>query len=285
MKVIFIIALLLAIFALYCRVTGNTYDSYIFGASKIQGKSTLVPFEGMIVPNWWLVEKARFSSKEKQEEYNVNLIEAFVVKWILEGRIKVIPEAMNPKNARMSLCPDNDFADPTEVELYKMFLDASGEGFVLDGKTFKKWAKNHIKPLVEYHDQVMACGEQYFNALGYLDKDKHTVPDKYPQMRQAMELKNYLNDFNGAEGQNPAQPRPWKDYLVLGMLFDCHAKLLPQLKVQRPADFCDYARSIGMDPNELLYNMEAVPLVVATGFVEAAKMYGRDSVDPLLYGH
>lgn len=283
MKVIFILALLLAIFALYCRLTGNTYDSFIFGASKIQGKSTLIPFEGRIFPNWWLVEKARFSGREAREE-NVNLIEAFVVKWILEGRIKVIPEAMNPKNARMSFRPDNNFADPLEAELYKIFLDPSGEGLVIDSKTFKTWAKNHNKFFAEYPKQAVLCGEQYFVTLGYLDKDKRTVPDKYPQMRQAMELKNFLNDFNSAEGQNPNQPRPWKDYLVLGMLFECYAKLLPQLKAQRPADFCDYARSIGMDPDKLLYNMEAVRHVIAPGFVAAVIKYGRDTIDPTIYG-
>ena len=282
MKVIFIIALLLAIFALYCRLTGNTYDFFIFGATKIQGKSALIPFEGSIFPNWWLVEKARFSGRESRDE-NVNLIEAFVVKWILEGRIKVLPEAMNPKNARMSFRPDNDFTDPLEAELYKMFLDPSGEGLVLDSKTFKTWAKNHNKFLTEYPKQAVLCGEQYFVTLGYLDKHEHTVPDKYPLMRQAMELKNFLNDFNGAEGQKPNQPRPWKDYLVLGMLFDCYAKLLPQLKAQRPADFCDYARSIGIEPDDLLYNMEAVGHMIAQGFVTAVRMYSRDNMDPTIY--
>ena len=283
MKVIFIIALLLAIFALYCRLTGNTYDSFIFGVSKIQGKSTAIPFEGRIFPNWWLVEKARFTAK-KNREGDTDLIAAYVLKWILEGRIKVIPEANNPKNARMNLRPDHDFADPAEAELYEMFMDASGKDHVLDSKTFAEWAKNHFKLIAEYPDRAKARGEQYFDALGYLDKDKHTVPEKYAEMRQAMELKNYLNDFNGAEGQNPTQPRPWKDYLVLGMLFGCNNKLLPQLKAQRPADFYDYARSIGMDPYDLLYNIEAALLVIDPGFVAAARMYGYDPHDPMWFG-
>ena len=281
MKVIFIIAALLAIFALYCRLTGNTYDSYIFGATKIKGKSDKIPFEGRIFPNWWLVEKSRFSGKKNRDE-DSRLIVAFVMKWILEGRIIVIPEAKEPKNARMSLRPDQDFADPVETDLYKMFLDASDGGFVLDGKAFEKWAKSHIKLIAEYPDLAKACGEQYFNALGYLDKDKHTVQERYAEMRQAMELKNYLNDFKGT---NSTSPKPWKDYLVLGMLFGCYNKLLPQLKARRPADFCDYARSIGMEPDTLLYNIEAAPLMIAPGFVAAARMYGRDSVDPLWFGN
>ncbi len=283
MKVIFIIAALLAIFALYCRITGNTYDSSIFGVTKITGKSTAVPFWGRIFPNWWLVEKARFSGK-KNWEVNVPLIEAFVVKWVLEVRVKLVPNAMDPQHPCLALGPDNGVDDPGEAELYHMLLDASGGTNILDSNAFTDWSRKHFKQLAEYPDRAKAWGEQYFDAIGYLDKDKHTVREKYPEMRQAMELKNYLNEFNAAEGMVAGQPWPWKDYLVLGMLFGCYGKLLPQLKMQHPADFDNYARSLGMDPYQLLYNLETAPRVIAPGYLSAAKMYNADTIDPFFYG-
>lgn len=193
MIVISILAALLALYALWERLTGNTYHGLYFGKSKILEKGTAIPFGGNVFMNYWVVKKAQFSSKESQKN-DANLLAAFLMKWIQEGRIEVLPDA------KLRIGPEGVFDDATEAEFYRAFAQTGGE---------------HLNPGIgSITARAQKHGEELLAAQGSLDKDKHPVPEQYPRMRQVIELRNFLKDIDRAD-------LPWEDYLVTAVLLGC----------------------------------------------------------------
>lgn len=232
MLVITIIAALLALYALWERLTGNTYHGLYFGKSKIEEKGTAIPFDGNIFMNYWVVKKAQFSAKESVG-HAVNLIAAFLMKWIEEGRIEVLP------CNELSIGEEGPFDDNVEAELYRMIVDAGGENHTLNSDSFSLWAKSHSGSLAPYPARAFKHGEELLTAGGFLDKDQRPIPEAFPLVRQVIELKNFLKDI-GHSGLTPE--RPWEDYLVTGVLLGRGEYMRRQISVSLPVQL-----SAGLD--------------------------------------
>jgi len=258
MTVIFILAALLALYALWERLTGNTLNSLYVGKSKIEEKGTAIPFEGNVFMNYWVLEKAKSTGKQSMETAT-NLLAAFLMKWIQEGRIEVAP------GAKLRIGPEGSFEDSTEADLYKMFVDAGGEYHLLDSNSFAEWAKNHFSSLVPYPDRAQKHGRDLLFAQGYLDKDKFPLPEKYPEMSQVIELENFLKDI-AQSGLTPE--RPWEDYLVTGVLLGCGDQMRSQISIQLPV--------------ELSAGLDAV-VRIAMGYKEAVKREGLSNWDQYMF--
>jgi hypothetical protein len=246
MKIIFIIAVFLALYALWERLTGNTFNGLYFGKSKIQEKGTAIPFDGNIFMNYWVVKKAQFSSKESVGHAS-NLIAAFLMKWIQEGRIEVLP------GEALRIGEEGTFDDSLEAELYRMIVDAGGENHILNSDSFALWAKSYSGILAPYPARAQKHGEELLAAQGFLDKDQRPIPEAFPRVRQAIELKNFLKDI-GHSGLSPE--RPWEDYLVTGVLLGCGEQVRKQISVTLPVNL-----SSGLDAVES----------IARGYIEAER--------------
>lgn len=274
MKIVVLILILAGLgYVLFRHITGQKYKKKLFGTQKIADKSPQVPLGGNVFANWWLAEHAVFLSfRMKKDERN--LYTAFLIKWILEGKITVIPNARNKRRVSMALKLDNPFTDRTEMNLYEMLLAASGNDYVLEVREFMRWARRNYKLIDQYPNRADVRGKRYLIYKGYMTEDKKGVPEKYQQMCECIEFKNYLKSFD----LSLAQPKTgeWKDYLVLGALFGCIDKMLKQLHTQIPADLRDYSRSIGMNPAELLYSIEGAKLMASKGFNAAKDEQERD---------
>lgn len=232
MLIITIIAAFLALYALWERLTGNTYHGLYFGKTKIEEKGTAIPFEGNIFMNYWVVKKAQFSSKESVG-HAVNLIAAFLMKWIKEGRIVVLP------CQELGIGEDGTFDDSVEEELYSMIVDAGGEKHIISSDSFAFWAKTHGGILAPFPARAQKHGEELLAAGGFLDKDQRPIPEAFPKVRQVIELKNFLKDI-GHSGLTPE--RPWEDYLVTGVLLGRGEHMRRQISVSLPVQL-----SAGLD--------------------------------------
>ena len=274
MKIVVIILILAGLaYVLFRYISGQKYKKSFFGTQKIREKSPRVLLGGNVFANWWLEEHAVFLSfRSKKNERNLYM--AFLIKWILEGKITVIPNARSKRRLSMALKLDNPFTDRTEMNLYEMLLAASGNDYVLEVREFMRWARRNFKLIDQYPNRADVRGKRYLISKGYMTEDKKAVPDKYPQMRECIEFKNYLKSFD----LSLAQPKAgeWKDYLVLGALFGCMDKMLKQLYTQIPAGLRDYSRSIGLDPAELLSSIEGAKLMATKGFNAAKEEQERD---------
>ena len=267
MKIVVLILILAGLaYVAFRFLTGQKYRKSLFGTLKISENSSETPLKGNVFANWWVVEHAVFLSfRSKKNE--LNLYSAFLIKWILEGKITVIPDARSRKRVSMALKLD-DFTDRTEMSLYEMLLAAAGDDFILEIKEFKRWARRNYKLIDQYPRRADVRGKRYLIAKGYMGEDKKAIPAMQPQLCKCIEFKNYLKSLDLSLEQ--PQTKQWKDYLVIGTLFGFADKMLKQLKAQLPTTFRDYARSIGMDAAQLLYNIEAAQLMAAKGF-KAAK--------------
>lgn len=268
MKIVLLILLLAGLgYVAFRYLSGQKYKKSLFSTQKISEKSRDIPLGGNVFANWWLEEHALFFSfRSKKNE--LNLYTAFILKWILEGKINVIPDARSKRKVSFGLKLDAPFTDRTEMNLYEMLLAAAGNDYILEMREFKRWAKRYYKLIDEYPNRANTRGKRYLIAKGYMGEDKKAIPDKQPLLCRAIEFKNYLRSLDLSLEQ--PQPKQWKDFLVIGTLFGYADKMLKQLRAQLPTGFRDYARSIGMDAAQLLYNIEAAQLMAAKGF-KAAK--------------
>lgn len=274
MKTLILILLIAAVAYLAFRfLSGQKYKKSLFGRQKINDQSREVPLGGNVFANWWVEEHAVFLSfRSKKNERN--LLTAFILKWILEGKITVIPDARNKKRVSMSLKLDNPFTDRTEMNLYEMLLAAAGNDFLLESKEFEHWARGNYQLFDEYPRRADIRGKRYLIAKGYMGEDKKVIPDMYPELCKSIEFKNYLKNFDLSLEQ--PQSKLWKDYLVIGALFGYIDKILKQLQTQLPTSFRDYARSIGMDASQLLYSIEGAQLMASKGFTAAKNQQEHD---------
>lgn len=268
MKTVALILILAGLAYLAFRfLTGQKYKKSLFGTQKISEKSKEIPLKGNVFANWWVEGHAVFFSF-RMKKNELNLYTAFILKWILEGKISVIPNARNKRRVSMGLKLDSPFTDRTEMSLYEMLLAASGDDYILETKEFKRWAKRYYKLIDQYPSRADTRGKRYLIAKGYMGEDKKAIPAMHPQLMKSIEFKNYLKSLDLSIEQ--PQPGQWKDFLVIGTLFGYTNKMLKQLKAQLPTSFREYARSINMDPSELLYDIEAAQLMASKGF-NAAK--------------
>lgn len=235
MTVIFILAALLALYALWERLTGNTYHGLYFGKTKIQEKGTAIPLDGNIFMNYWVVKKAQFSSKESVGHAS-DMIAAFLMKWIQEGRIEVLP------GEALRIGEEGTFVDSLEAELYRMIVDAGGENHILNSDSFALWAKSHSGTLAPYPNRAQKHGEELLFDQGYLDEDMYPYQEEFSRIRQVIELKNFLKDI-GHSGLAPE--RPWEDYLVTGVLLGCSEQMRSQISVTLPVNLSSGLDAVG----------------------------------------
>ncbi len=273
MKIVVLILILAGVAYLAFRfLTGQKYKKSLFGTQKISERSSEIPLKGNVFANWWVVEHAVFISlRSKKNERN--LLAAFILKWVLEGKMNVIPTTKK-RRATMGLRLDEPFTDRTEMNFYEMLLAASGNDYVLESKEFERWAKHNYKLIDEYPRRADVRGKRYLIAKGYMGEDKKVVPAMYPQLCRSIEFKNYLKSLDLSLDQ--PKPNQWKDFLVIGALYGFTDKILKQLKEQLPTSFRDYARSLNMDPAQLLYNIEAAQLMASKGFTAAKDEQTRE---------
>lgn len=267
MKILVLILILAgAAYLAFRFLSGQKYKKSLFGTQKISEKSKEIPLKGNVFANWWVYGHALFVSF-RMKKNECNLLTAFILKWILEGKIDVIP---NPRKRRatMALRLDQPFTDRTEMNLYEMLLAASGNDYVLESKEFERWARRNYKLIDQYPSRADVRGKRYLIAKGYMSPDRKAVPAMYPQLMKSIEFKNYLKSLDLSLEQ--PQANQWKDYLVIGSLLGYTDKMVKQLKSQLPTSFRDYSRSLNIDPNQLLYNIEAAQLMASKGF-KAAK--------------
>lgn len=229
MKYLFLIALVgFFLYLAFAFLTGQKYRKGMFGQSKIDGRTEEIPLRGSVFANWYVEENAlKFSLRSTKNEQN--LLAAFILKWILEGRITVIPDGRKRVSLRMAL--ETGFTDRTEMNLYEMLLAAAGQDYVLESREFKRWAKRNYQTLDEYPRRAEVRGKRYLLSRGWLEGNRKATPEGMAELRKAIEFKNQL-------GRLTTLPREdlWKDYLVLGALYGCLGKMDRALRTQLPGD-------------------------------------------------
>ena len=247
---IFVGGIFLILYVAIASALGYKWKKSIFGRTKIDGWYRDVPLDGnLFAAEYALVKGARFSSNTPAQ----NIIGAFFLRWIMDGKIKVLPDPKSDK--RVNLLFEEDFAsmDDVEEDLFQWALSAAGDNRILEKNEFEKWSTKNYKKMTAWPERAIARGKTWFRNKGYFVTDGTCTTEGQQQACHVIEFRNFLKDFTLSGERASSEVKLWKDYLVYAQLFGIAEKVAKQFKKLYPAIYEEVARSTGMDSDRFTY--------------------------------
>ena len=179
---------------------------------------------------------------------NINIIGAFFLKWIKEKKIVLEPikdGLLFKKNIyNAHLVYNESFQDPTEGELYSLFLRAAKDR-ILEKNEFKKWAKINYTTIDLWFKKAKVEGRERLFFDGLLTREKggnraHGV-DKVFLSPQAKEealklagLKKYLEEYTMIDEKTAPEVELFETYLIYAQIFGIADKVSEEFKSLYP---------------------------------------------------
>ena len=259
--------ILYGIYAWIASTLGYKYKKSLFGRSRITDWYRDVPLEKNLFASAFLLAKGhRFKLATSPN----NVIGAFFLRWIMDGKVKVMPDAKSEKRVNLLFSKDVSFTDDLEKDLYNMALSAAGDNLLLETNEFEKWSKKNYNKLLAWPDRAYARGRSWFRDKGYFLKDDVCNTEGAIQACHVIEFKNFLNDFTLSKERGAIEVGMWKDYLVYAQLFNIADKVAAQFKKLYPAQLQELSESVGVDTSTLIYTMNWTGRMSNGAFTSAA---------------
>ena len=235
------------IWVLVEKARGRVWKKGVFGKYKVDDWYRDVPVDGNLAAAWYtLKEGSRFGIKESDKQH---LYGAFFLKWILEGKMKSIPDPKKDSRVNLVVNPEAEIEDDVEMSFYRMVCEAAGVDGILQAKEFEKWSEKHSERIVAWPDKLSGKGWSYFAGHQYLGRKKTNTEEGQKAACSVVGFKNFLKDFTLTDQRSVSEVGLWKDYLVFAQLFGIADKVADQLKKLFPVEFQQYTQTYGMDPN------------------------------------
>ena len=170
-----------------------------------------------------------------------NLINAFLLKMVYDGRLKpVIDNSGEPgdvqalaigagdKNESLTH-PDDQKA---EEMLYKMLKEAAGKDRVFQSKELNDYMKSHKQ---EMRTLVLMLRHRMTKAEIKADREN---------VRRVLGLKKFLEEFTISNERHAYEVQLWKNYLVYATLFGCGEQVRRDIRQMNP-EFASLDARIG----------------------------------------
>ena len=170
-------ALFASLRAAVLQALGYKYKKSMYGKTKITEWFREAPLGGNLFASSYVLDNGwRFAGPASSK----NLIGALFLRWILDGKVKVVPDPDKPKRVNLAFTPGLEFEDDVEGALYRMALEASGGNLLLESGEFEKWSERHYKQFLAWPDRAKARGRSYLHEKNYL---QHTSTTNKPAVR------------------------------------------------------------------------------------------------------
>ena len=221
---------------LFRRVTNRRYSKDIVGQSKIEGWCRDIPFKGNPTTLFGFMSMADLLAPDKNKEFK-NLVSAYFLKWVQDGVLTVErdqdkPEKMNLRFVKAA--DDVQTDDPIERRVYDAALAAAGDNRLLEANEFRSWSfKNYGEVMTWPKDAIYYARPRW---------KKASVEER----RQAVEFKNYLNDFTLLKEREAPEIGLWKQYMVLAAALGIAEKVAKNFEKLFPKEMEEYSRQSGM---------------------------------------
>ncbi|OKL47939.1 hypothetical protein BSR29_05515 [Boudabousia liubingyangii] len=198
-----------------------------------------------------LAEDSFYSARMKK-----HLLTAYVLKWILEGRVKATKITSKWKyEGTTGIQLDHDQyqqLDRAEQKLYKLLLDASGPDNTLAPDELKEYCNKYPDLWPESQSglairgQAQLASQHLSEKVPLGDSFQHSKierlsPTGAKHYQQALGFKNYLKDFTLIDEREVTEVQLWKQYLIYGALFDLTETVYQQLKKVIPEELAKYS--------------------------------------------
>jgi len=195
---------------------------------KYEGKyEREVPYDGNPFMAYGTLDMYQFTDLN-------NLLSAFILQWIKEERLRVVPVLKkgifrNKEVTELQLAENGaDGLEGSEEELFNFFVSASTDG-VLQPKDFKKWSKRNYELVSEWESELIDKAQATFEEEGFLKLEeaeaygesykKNIITDKTEVFKDNVHMfKNYLNDFSLLNEREPVNVKLWDELMIWAAL-------------------------------------------------------------------
>ena len=275
MAILFGGSLFATIRAAVLQALGYKYKKSMYGKTKITEWFREAPLGGNLFASSYVLDNGwRFAGPASSK----NLIGALFLRWILDGKVKVMPDPDKPKRVNLAFTPGLEFDDDVEGALYRMAVEASGGNLLLESGEFEKWSERHYKQFLAWPDRAKARGRSYLHEKNLLQHGDTTNQDGQVQACRVVEFKNFLNDFTLSKERGAVEVGLWKDYLVFAQLYGIADKVAEQFQKLYPKEFEELSRSVGVDPTLMQRTIHMSNITTTSAMNRATSKYQAGSV-------
>ena len=264
-----------AIRAAVLQAMGYKYKKSMYGKTKITEWFREAPLDGNLFASSYVLDNGwRFAGPASSK----NLIGAFFLRWILDGKVVVQPDPEKAKRVNLLFIPGLEFEDDVEGSLYNMALEASGGNLLLESGEFEKWSEKNYKKFLAWPDRAKARGRSILHEKNLLQHGSTTNDDGKVQACRVMEFKNFLNDFTLHQERGAGEVGLWKDYLVFAQLYGIADKVAEQFQKLYPKEFQELSESVGVNPNDMMRTIRVNNNMTTSAVNRAASKYQAGSI-------
>ena len=229
---------------------GYKYKKSLYGKTKITEWFREAPMDGNLFASSFVLDNGwRFPSGQTSSH---GLIGAFFLRWILDGKVKVMPDSNNAKRVLLDFTQEADIQDDVERALYNMAREASGANHLLESGEFERWSERNFKRVTAWPERAKARGRGYMQDKHYFLHGSTTTEEGAREACRVVEFKNFLHDFTLSKERGAVEVGLWKDYLVYAQLYGIADKVAAQFQKLFPKEFQEMSQSVGVDPNVMM---------------------------------
>ena len=229
---------------------GYKYKKSMYGKTKITDWWREAPMEGNLFASSYVLDSGwRFPSGQTSSK---GLIGALFLRWILDGKVKVLQDPKSAKRVNLDFSQNPDIQDDVERSLFDMARSASGSNLLLESGEFEKWSERNFKKMTAWPTRAKSHGQGWMYEKHYFAKGNYTNEDGAREACHVVEFKNFLEDFTLSKERGAVEVGLWKDYLVFAQLYGIADKVASQFQKLFPKEFQELAQNVGIDPNVMM---------------------------------
>lgn len=218
--------------------------SLSFNKRKIQNKKELpkikdlkgeyykeIPYEGPMEDLAYFIAEAYLVTGDLVGNY----INAFILKWSLQGAIEFVEEGKGYSNNKIKILKSPENMGPMEEELFDMISAAKEESDeeYITAKAFKKYVRKHRKEMENYYEEFQTSSIRNLRERGYLEdyvyekkflgsrrtgKELRVTEKGKVLYENLIKFKNYLKD-NLDQVTEEVEFEKWEEYLIYSSIF------------------------------------------------------------------
>lgn len=239
--------------------------SLSFNKRKIQNKKELpkikdlkgeyfkeIPYEGAMEDLAYFIAEAYLVTGDLVGNY----INAFILKWSLQGAIEFIEEGKGYSDNKIKILKRPENMGPMEEELFDMISAAKEESDeeYITAKAFKKYVRKHRKEMENYYEEFQTSSIRNLRERGYLEdyvyekkflgskrrgKELRVTEKGKVLYENLIKFKNYLKD-NLDQVTEEVEFEKWEEYLIYSSIFFLDKEFVEGAKAY-PAYVSNYA--------------------------------------------
>lgn len=229
---------------------GYKYRKSVFGKRMVTDRYRMIPMEGNLAASCYILT---YAHRLMASHVSDRLIGTCLIRWITEGKVKVLQDPASPGALKLSFEQDFPCSETLEKDISEKLLAACGHDRILDNGELEAHSREAYKEFIGLDSHVESLGRRWLIAHHYMTTKRNIVQTEAGKEEacRLIGLRNYLQDIMDGK-ETTLDEALLKDYLVFGSLFGFSTRLTPCVARQFAPEFSRLAASLGLDADTLL---------------------------------